>query len=139
MKNAAVRWRWLPVCAVWLALIFSQSAMPASLSGAESQGLLAQLVAIFPMLTEHLLRKVAHFGEFMILGLLLALWLRGGVSWPAFGGLVCALGDETIQLYVEGRSGQVSDVWIDFFGVLAGVALVLALRWQKRQRVTRKR
>ncbi len=47
------------------------------------------------------------------------------VSWPMLGGLLTALTDETIQLFVPGRSGQVTDVWIDFSGVLTG----LLSRW----------
>ena len=34
------------------------------------------------------------------------------------GGLLTALTDETIQLFVPGRSGQVTDIWIDFSGVM---------------------
>ena len=34
--------------------------------------------------------------------------------------------DETIQLFVEGRSGQVSDVWLDLAGALCGL---LGLCW----------
>lgn len=32
--------------------------------------------------------------------------------------------DETIQLFTEGRSGQISDVWLDMSGVLFGTCLV---------------
>ena len=37
------------------------------------------------------------------------------------GGLLTALTDETIQLFVPGRSGQVTDIWIDFSGVMTGL------------------
>ena len=30
--------------------------------------------------------------------------------------------DETIQLFTPGRSGQISDVWLDMSGVLFGTA-----------------
>ena len=43
------------------------------------------------------------------------------VSWPMLGGLLTALTDETIQLFVPGRSGQVTDIWIDFSGVMTGL------------------
>ncbi|MEG0566546.1 MAG: VanZ family protein, partial [Hungatella sp.] len=36
--------------------------------------------------------------------------------------------DETIQLYVEGRSGQVSDVWLDVVGVVFGTIVVMGYR-----------
>ena len=35
--------------------------------------------------------------------------------------------DETIQLFVSGRSGQVSDVVLDFVGVLCGSVLLLII------------
>jgi len=36
---------------------------------------------------------------------------------------VIPLLDETIQLFVPGRSGQVGDIWIDCFGVVFGTLL----------------
>ena len=38
-----------------------------------------------------------------------------------------ALLDETIQLYVPGRTSSVRDVWIDFGGVIAGLFVALLL------------
>ena len=49
------------------------------------------------------------------------------VSWPVLGGLLTALTDETIQLFVPGRSGQVTDIWIDFSGVMTGLLAGLIL------------
>ena len=43
------------------------------------------------------------------------------------GGLLTALTDETIQLFVPGRSSQVTDVWIDFSGVMTGLIVGLIL------------
>ena len=48
-------------------------------------------------------------------------------------GLFTCFVDETIQLGVEGRSGQVSDMWIDFFGVLLGTAVMLVAFWIYRK------
>ena len=83
------------------------------------------------VLTEHLIRKVAHFSEYAVAGVLG--WLAFSVVWGAgkgiwqclvnvcFAGVMTAFCDETIQLFVPGRSGQVSDMWIDFSGYIAGV------------------
>ena len=49
------------------------------------------------------------------------------VSWPMLGGMATALLDETIQLYVPGRTSSVRDVWIDFGGVIAGLFVALLL------------
>ena len=68
-------------------------------------------------LTMHIIRKLAHFSEYLLEGFLFMLCLRvytkhvlKHVSWPILGGLLTALTDETIQLFVPGRSSQVTDV-----------------------------
>lgn len=70
----------------------------------------------------------------MLEGFLLMLCLRvytrrfvRHVSWPMLGGMATALLDETIQLYVPGRTSSVRDVWIDFGGVIAGLFVALLL------------
>ena len=59
-------------------------------------------------------------------GLYPAVFVRH-VSWPMLGGMATALLDETIQLYVPGRTSSVRDVWIDFGGVIAGLFVALLL------------
>lgn len=127
LKNICPIWIWRLACGLWLLLIFSQSAMPAPVSQAESGGLFYLLVQIFPFLTEHLLRKLAHFTEFAILGIFLGKSLRASTTDVLLAGLLCALCDETIQLFVMGRSSQVSDVWVDFSGILAAAGLLWLL------------
>ena len=84
--------------------------------------------------TMHRIRKLAHFCEYALEGFLLMLCLRvytrhfvKHMSWPILGGLLTALTDETIQLFSPGRSSQVTDVWIDFAGVLSGLLVGLFL------------
>ncbi len=125
---------WWVLCVLWLGMVFGQSFIPGDTSAAESQGLLACLARYFPFLTEAILRKLAHFGEFLILGLLLCQCLRRAVLPPLFAGLLCALCDETIQLFVEGRASMVQDVWIDFAGVAFAVVFTLVLRRILRRR-----
>ena len=119
---------WWVLCALWLAVIFGHSLMPADLSKAESLGLLARLTAALPVLTDRLLRKLAHFSEFALLGLLLSQCFRAGFVPPALAALLSALSDETIQLFVTGRSGQVRDVWIDFAGAILAIGLTFLVR-----------
>lgn len=85
-------------------------------------------------LTMHFVRKLAHFLEYTLEGFLLALCLRvytrrylAHLSWPMLAGLLTALTDETIQMFSAGRSSQVRDVWLDFLGVMAGIAAALVL------------
>ena len=83
--------------------------------------------------TEHFIRKLAHFTEFFGLGLELMLFMRLEFlrvkpvlpvnAWVL--GTFCALIDETIQLF-SGRGPQVQDVWLDSAGCLTGVLIMLA-------------
>lgn len=83
-------------------------------------------------LTDHIVRKLAHFCEYALEGFLLTLCLRVytrhffvHISWPILGGLLTALTDETIQMFSDGRSSQLTDVWLDFSGVMAGILVGL--------------
>ena len=51
------------------------------------------------------------------------------VMIPAAAGLLVAICDECVQLGVEGRSGEVRDVLIDFSGVLLAVLVCRILTW----------
>ena len=94
--------------------------------------------------TDHLVRKLAHFFEFSVLGIEMSALsflhhsprrsLYFSVTLPLFCGLIAALTDETIQI-VSARGSQVQDVWLDFAGVCVGVGVVFAvwLIWRNRQ------
>ena len=84
--------------------------------------------------TQHFIRKLAHFCEYTLEGFLLMLCMRvytqnyiWHISVPLLGGVLTALADETIQIYSPGRSSQVTDVWLDSAGVLAGILAALVL------------
>ena len=90
-------------------------------------------IAVFAAI-DHIIRKLAHFSEFLLEGFWLMLCLRvytrhfvRHMSWPILGGVLTALTDETIQMFVPGRSSSVRDVWIDTAGVLAGLLVALLL------------
>ncbi len=127
------RLRWL-LCGLWLALIFSQSLLPGAASQEESDSVLLVFGRVLPFLTETRVRKLAHFAEFGVLGLLLFWCFAGHWSRTLFAGLLCALCDESIQLFVPGRSAQVSDLWVDFSGVLAAAAVWCLVRALKKRR-----
>ena len=85
-------------------------------------------------LSEHLIRKLAHFSEFALEGFLLMLCIRvytkhfvRHMSWPLLGGMTTALMDETIQLHSLNRTSSVVDVWIDMSGVVAGLLFALII------------
>ena len=123
-----------------LVFIWDHSMVPAASSAEESRRVGQWLTPFLEWfvgsgnVTTHLVRKLAHFSEFTLEGFLLMLCLRvytrrfvRHVSWPMLGGMATALLDETIQLYVPGRTSSVRDVWIDFGGVIAGLFVALLL------------
>lgn len=80
------------------------------------------------------IRKLAHMAEYMMLGFWLLICLRvytrrllSFIAWPLFLGLLVAVADETLQLYVPGRSGLLTDIWIDFAGIFLGLVVALFL------------
>ncbi|WP_404469016.1 VanZ family protein [Sutcliffiella horikoshii] len=124
----------------WMALIFFLSAQQgeqsANLSGGITE-LVHQIVeqvapdAEFKMdEISFFVRKNAHFFAYMLLAILTLNAVRrsGGHGWLSMGvafviSLLYAISDEVHQLFVPGRSGQVSDVLLDSAGALAGIAL----------------
>ena len=122
---------------LWLGFIFVRSLMDAEASSKESGAILALLVRFFPFLTDHLIRKAAHFTEFFLLGVLLwADWRllgRGPALLPLGAGLAAAAADETLQTFVPGRSGQLTDVLLDFSGAALAIGLLILFgRGRKR-------
>ena len=126
---------------IWF--IFSNSMAVADVSSVSSGRVLQLLQAVLrrlgmpglaQRLTMHLVRKLAHFCEYLLEGFLLMLCMRvysrhplRHITVPMLAGVLTALTDETIQLFSEGRSSQVTDVWLDSAGVLAGILAALLL------------
>ena len=124
-------------------LIFIQSAMTGDLSGAESSFIVKIIVAITGLTADNLeiiVRKAAHFTEFMLLGMSLTVnvtdfndtrprlkegWLRALLPW-AIATLYAAT-DELHQLFVPGRACSITDVCIDSVGAAVGVAVMTLL------------
>lgn len=129
------------------------SCFPASVSSQESEGIYRIFYWFFGLfgagqiVTQHIVRKLAHFSEFAAVGgLLLSCAYCFDRLRPQryavpvlFSGLSATLIDETIQLFVEGRAGMIADVWIDFAGVVTGALLLLAFYalWRRTKRFKR--
>lgn len=135
---------WLGVClAIGVAtlLIWGNSMRTSTQSAQQSGSLLAFLtpwltaLGIQPEGFHTILRKLAHFSEYGLLGVLwtMELWLgphrekrRGAMERLSFCMLTAFL-DETIQLFVPGRSGEIRDVWIDTAGAWTGIVITTCL------------
>jgi VanZ family protein len=108
---------WLPVL-LWAGLIFGLSSIPDLGTGLGTLDLV--------------LRKIAHFLQYAILGALLVRALRNEVPAVA-AGVAYAASDELHQHFVPGRHAAVRDVVIDAAGVLAGVLLLQSRAWSARR------
>lgn len=134
----------LVITLLWVAVIFSFSLQPAGASSQLSLGVGHWLIDLLPSAIKDklmampqeqleflhtLLRKTGHFSEYLILGILSMITVQQTElrykRWTGLGFcLLVASVDETIQLFVSGRSGQVSDVLLDFVGALCGILLI---------------
>lgn len=138
MKKTHI-WHIVLVC--YVLFIYFNSMTPAVISSQESgfvlelvQGLLDSMGIGALWLTEHIIRKCAHFCEYTVLGILLTQSLN---QLPDSGkcrlllqlllSVLLPFVDETIQLFTPGRSGQISDVWLDMSGILFGTAAAVCL------------
>jgi VanZ family protein len=148
---------WLPLAA-WMAVIFCFSAMDAPASDHLSGGITVAVVKIaVPQYddlpeneqqvimdnTEYAIRKTAHAAEYAVLGILAVIVLLNYKKTLRFlipaALSICAAyaaSDETHQMFVSGRSPQVTDILIDTGGAAAGIALavLITLSYNKKKR-----
>jgi len=138
----------------WMGLVLFLSSQPASESAALSRGVTHGIVAIIQWIVpgieinvgsvHALVRKSAHFGVYLVLGFLVMNALKqSGAKWRSrtlLALLICviyAIVDETYQVFVPGRAGQVTDVIIDSVGALTGILAHLGLSRLKLRRAPR--
>lgn len=122
---------WLSVLAFML-IIFLLSAQPSTESAALSGQFLATLNKIFSAdITDFIVRKAAHTGEYFLLAILtfFAVWLTWHRARPFWAFLIASLyavSDEIHQHFIPGRACQLRDVLIDSTGAIAGILFCMA-------------
>ena len=146
---------------LWMTLIFSLSAQTAEDSSDTSGNVIRFVVNIFVEDFEDLseeeqleyiepfqfvVRKGVHFTAYFIMGILSllsfafynapSLKIRSVISL-----LVCVLysvSDEIHQLYIDGRSGEIRDVFIDSCGSMLAIFLLFLCFYMRKNRDTKK-
>ena len=117
--------------------IWTNSLMPSNLSSSQS-GLIVNLIYpvfknVFDVNTfTTVVRKLAHFTEFMFLAIIFSYYFKSiNIKNPylitMIYGIMVAIIDEAIQLFIPGRAGLIIDVLIDFSGVITGVLVVFII------------
>ncbi|MBE6845628.1 MAG: VanZ family protein [Ruminococcus sp.] len=149
---------WLAVAA-WMTMIFMFSAQQADESLKTSGGFSEIFAKLFYSEYENLssleqteiinkcqffVRKAAHFSIYGVLGILtvIACKLSDIKHYQVIAALICLLyaaSDELHQKFVEGRSGELRDVIIDFSGSLTGIFFTICIfyfviKYKKRRR-----
>lgn len=134
MKNKLI----IVLLIAWHLFIFINSSMPGDVSASQS-GIAVNI--IYPLLNKlgmgynlsdvsFVVRKLAHFTEYFILGTLLyGFYINYAKKtrlclFVFLHGVVVAILDEGLQTFVKGRSGDIKDVLIDTLGVLAAYLLI---------------
>ncbi len=146
-----IRWPWAIAFALMVCVVWGNSLVPGDDSGSLSmavvdwiRGVLAAIGLPSDWVTNFVVRKTAHFTEYLVLALIgmqafgphrrpLRL-LPAAATAIALVAVPCI--DETIQLSVSGRSGQITDVLIDCSGILTGALLTLlgSRLWRRLRR-----
>ena len=96
--------------------------------------------------TEKIIRKLAHFSIYTVVGLLMMSLMstyklkQNKRIWTSLMvGVLYASSDEIHQYFVPGRSAKVFDVMIDSAGVCLGICIVIFVLWIARKVMERKR
>lgn len=128
---------------IWMIFIYYMSNQPAEISDNESKNIIIlfskigiDINSIFGQLANFVVRKSAHFIEYMILAFLISNVLnlyfnmRQVIIMSIIFTFIYASTDEFHQLFVPGREGALRDVLIDTCG---GITLVLIRTFIKVQ------
>lgn len=140
-KEIIISWMLL---VIWMIFIFIMSSFNGNISSNQSGSIADLIYNLFDISdTEKvslIVRKCAHVSEFFILGILVInLISKYNVKYSyLISFIVCVLyasSDEFHQLFVSGRSGQVTDVLIDLIGVVLGLSIYCLIKYFKSLRL----
>lgn len=148
---------WIPAILI-MGVIYYFSSKPAVVSAESSMTIANGIIELYENITDaplqeatrpekvekldHIVRKCAHFLEYMVLAaaLCLPLWIKGmegkrRILLAVVLTAVYAVSDEFHQTFVPGRSGELKDVLIDTSGAVLGAFLFFFATATKRSRI----
>lgn len=139
---------------LWMGFIFLMSSTTGDESGKTSSYIVNFIIMKYDKITKanqdtikyhqseefinkanHLFRKICHFGEYLILGILIVLFL---LSFNKYKIWLCLFSsclfsffyaslDEYHQTFVAGRGGRITDIIIDSTGAIVGSLVIYLL------------
>ena len=140
-KEIIISWMLL---VIWMIFIFIMSSFNGNISSNQSGSIADLIYNLFNISNTEkvslIVRKCAHVSEFFILGILVInLISKYNVKYSyLISFIVCVLyasSDEFHQLFVSGRSGQVTDIFIDMIGVVLGLSIYCLIKYFKSLRL----
>ncbi len=118
---------------IWMIIIFTMSSFNGEDSSSQSGFIIFILNNLFkidnPLLLSLIIRKSAHFFEYLILGILVYNLIKNYKinNHLILSIIICFLyasSDEFHQLFVPGRSCQILDILIDTIGSFTGIIIL---------------
>lgn len=140
-KSVIVSWGLL---ITWMLFIFCMSSFNGVMSGNQSGSIAVLIYNLFDISdtekVSFIIRKCAHVSEFFILGILVInLISKYNVKYSyLISFIVCVLyasSDEFHQLFVPGRVGSITDIFIDMIGVVLGLSIYCLIKYFKSLRL----
>ena len=125
---------------IWALIIFIMSSFNAEESANQSNFIVNIIASIFNInnisLLSLIIRKLAHFTEYLILGVLVInMFTKNNVRKSyLLSILLCiiyATSDEIHQIFTPGRACQIKDILIDSIGSITGIYLFKLLKKRK--------
>lgn len=138
---------------IWMGIIFIFSNQNATKSQSTSDKLVSNVIDTVEVIakekikqtekkelienTRFVVRKIAHFTLFFVLGILVFLTLS---SYSIDKLILCsfiicllyACSDEIHQLFLVGRTAKILDIFIDTIGSSFGISLAFAIKYKKQ-------
>lgn len=128
---------------VWMGVIFYFSYQSGDASMQLSDGVLDLFKSLFQNFLDYptlsyIVRKIAHFTEYFILGLLIyhlvkqyRVISKTEIIWMILFCVIYAMSDEFHQVFIGGRSPKVFDVIIDSLGSSLSILILQLLQKRK--------
>lgn len=125
---------------IWMTFIFIMSSFDGSSSTNQSNIIVNFIQELFNIknveIISLIIRKLAHFTEYLILAILVSNMLKVYDKKLWFALIICilyAMMDEYHQTFVSGRSGNLIDVLIDSIGSINGYGIYNLIVYYKNK------
>ena len=135
MKKTIIRIILIILILLWMYIVFGFSGQ----NGEESSGMSFKISMLLTRNNEEIsrtiepyVRKIAHFSEYAVGGILIFLLILTfekispkvrNISSIIIT-IIYAISDEVHQLFVLGREGKIVDVYIDTLGIITGILFI---------------